>query len=42
MKIQQTAVGEWRVIEGVESRKLNTEEMNVFAAQNSSLKQVFA
>jgi SMC interacting uncharacterized protein involved in chromosome segregation len=39
MKIQQTAAGEWRVIEGEESRRLTTEEMNDFVVQNSSLKQ---
>jgi hypothetical protein len=38
-KIQQTAAGEWRVIEGGESRRLTTEEMNDFVVQNSSLKQ---
>jgi hypothetical protein len=39
VKIQQTATGEWRVIEGAESRRLTTEEMNDFVVQNSSLKQ---
>jgi hypothetical protein len=39
VKIQQTAVGEWRVIEGGESRRMTTEEMNDFVVQNSSLKQ---
>jgi hypothetical protein len=39
VKIQQTAAGEWRVIEGGESRRLNTQEMNDFVVQNSSLKQ---
>jgi hypothetical protein len=39
MKIQQTAAGEWRVIEGEESRRLTTKEMNDFVVQNSSLKQ---
>jgi hypothetical protein len=38
MKIQQTAVGERRFIEG-ESRRLTTEEMNDFVVQKSSLKQ---
>jgi hypothetical protein len=38
VKFQQTASGEWRVIEGGESRKLITEEMNDFAARHSSLK----
>jgi hypothetical protein len=31
--------GEWRVIEGGESRRVTTEEMNDFVVQNSSLKQ---
>jgi Retrotransposon gag protein len=39
VKIQQTAAGEWRVIEGGESRRLTTEEMNDLVVQNSSLKQ---
>jgi hypothetical protein len=39
MKIQQTAAGEWCVIEGEESRRLTTEEMNDFVVQNSNLKQ---
>jgi hypothetical protein len=39
MKIQQTAAGEWRVIEVGDSRRLTTEEMNEFVVQNSSLKQ---
>jgi hypothetical protein len=39
VKIQQMAAGEWRVIEGGESRRLTTEEMNDFVVQNSSLKQ---
>jgi hypothetical protein len=39
VKIQQTAVGEWHVIEGGESRRLTTEEMNDFVVQNSSLEQ---
>jgi hypothetical protein len=39
MKIQQKAAGEWRVINCGERRRLTAEEMNNFAAQNSSLKQ---
>jgi hypothetical protein len=39
VKIQQTAAGEWRVIEGRESRRLTAEEMNDFVVQNSSMKQ---
>jgi hypothetical protein len=39
VKIQQTAAGERRVIEGGESRRLPTEEMNDFVVQNSSMKQ---
>jgi predicted RNase H-like nuclease (RuvC/YqgF family) len=39
IKFQQTASGEWRVIEGSESRKVTTEEMKAFAAWQSSLKQ---
>jgi hypothetical protein len=39
MKIQQTAAGEWRVIEEGESRRQTTEKMNDFVVQNSSLKQ---
>jgi hypothetical protein len=39
IKIQQTASGDWRVIEGGENRKLTAEEMNDFAARHSSLKQ---
>jgi paraquat-inducible protein B len=38
IKFQQTASGERRVIEGGESRKLTTEEMNDFATRHSSLK----
>jgi hypothetical protein len=39
VKIQQTAAGELRIIEGGESRRLTTEEMNDFVVQNSSLKR---
>jgi hypothetical protein len=39
VKIQQTVAGEWRDIEGGESRRLTTEVMNDFVVQNSSLKQ---
>jgi hypothetical protein len=39
MKFQQTASGEWRIIEGGESRRLTTEEMNEFAARHSRLKE---
>jgi hypothetical protein len=39
MKIEQTAAGEWRVIEGGDSKRLTTEEMNDFVVQNSILIQ---
>jgi hypothetical protein len=39
MKILKTAAEEWRFIEGGESKRLTTEEMNDFVVQNSSLKQ---
>jgi hypothetical protein len=39
VKIQQTAAEEWRLIDGGESRRLTTEEMNDFVVQNSSLKK---
>jgi hypothetical protein len=39
VKTQQKAAGEWRVIEGGESRRLTTEVMNDFVVQNSILKQ---
>jgi hypothetical protein len=38
-KIQQTAAGEWHVIEKGESKRPTTENMNDFVVQNSSLKQ---